>query len=364
MKVPFVDLKRQYTSIKNEIDTAIAGQIEKTQFIGGEVVKKFENEFATFQNVSHCVACANGTDAIEIVLQAMGVGPGDEVIVPAHSWIATSEAVSHIGATPIFVDTYPLRYTIDPSKIESVITEKTKVIIPVHMCGLPAEMDEIMAIAKKYELRVIEDSAQAHNAEYKGRKVGTIGDAATFSFYPGKNLGAYGDAGALVTNDEELANQARMIANHGQLEKHNHVIEGRNSRLDSIQAAILSVKLQYLNGWTAARIKNASLYHKLLAEANVQIPEVPGYSKHVFHLYMIQVENRDKIKRFLNEKGIGTAIHYPTALPNLKAYSHTDHNDKFEVASEAQSRILSLPMFPELTTQEIEYVASMIKEAV
>lgn len=364
MQVPFVDLKRQYESIQTEIDQAIQKQIVNTQFIGGKVVKDFEVQYAEFIGVKHCISCANGTDSIEILLQAFGIQSGDEVIVPAHSWIATSEAVSSLGATPVFVDTHPTRHTIDTSKIEQKITKRTKAIIPVHLCGLPAEMDEIMALANKYKLKVLEDSAQAHNSFYKGKKIGTIGHAASFSFYPGKNLGAYGDAGAMVTNDDEIAQKARMIANHGQLEKHNHIMEGRNSRLDSIQAAVLSVKLKHLDTWTEARIKNALFYNELLKEIDIQLPEVPEYSRHVFHLYVIQTDHRDRLKNELSQAGIGTAIHYPTSLPYLKAYQNMDHEDQFEVARKNEGRILSLPMFPELREEEMEYVADSIRKFV
>ncbi|MCS7014325.1 MAG: DegT/DnrJ/EryC1/StrS family aminotransferase [Chloroherpetonaceae bacterium] len=362
MKIPFVDLKAQYQSIKSEIDSAIANVISETAFISGKYAKAFEEEFAAYIGIKHCISCANGTDSIEILLKAMGIGHGDEVIVPANSWISTSEAVTTVGATPVFVDILPDYYTIDPSKIEEKITPRTKVIIPVHLYGLPAEMDEIMAIARKYGLRVLEDCAQSHGATYKGKMTGTFGDCASFSFYPGKNLGAYGDAGAMVTNDDEIARIARLIANHGQPRKNEHEIEGRNSRLDGIQAAVLSVKLRHLENWTEARRRNANLYRKYLSGTHVVLPKEPEYSRHVYHLFVVRVTNREKIIDTLRAEGIETGIHYPTPLPLLKAYQRFGHKpEDFPVASSQMGKILSLPMYPELTEEMIEFVAKKIE---
>ncbi|MGA2296787.1 MAG: DegT/DnrJ/EryC1/StrS family aminotransferase [FCB group bacterium] len=359
--IPFVDLQAQYKNIKSEIDDAIADVISDTAFISGKYAAKFEEEFAAYLGIKSCVGCGNGTDAIEILLKSFNVGIGDEVIVPAHSWISTSEAVSNVGAKPVFVDIHPDYYTIDVSKIEGKITSKTRAIIPVHLFGLPAEMDEIMKIAQKHKLIVIEDAAQAHGAEYKGKKVGTIGDAAIFSFYPGKNLGAYGDAGCMVTNNEEIATKARMLANHGQLVKHEHKFEGRNSRLDGIQAAILSVKLPYLDKWNEARRLHAELYCKLLSLKNVKLPSAPAYSKHVYHVFAIQVENRTELIARFKAAGIETLIHYPTPLPFLEAYRHLGHKiDDFPVVSGYTDKLLSLPMFPELTEKQIESVCEVI----
>lgn len=361
MKVDFVDLSRQYLSIKNEVDQAIGQIIQETSFVGGAEVKAFEETFAAYVGVKHCIACANGTDSLEILLQAMGVGPGDEVIVPSHSWISTSEAVSTVGATPVFIDTLPLRYTIDPAKIEAAITSKTKAIIPVHLYGLPAEMDEIMAIANRHQLLVLEDCAQAHGAAYKGRRIGTFGHAASFSFYPGKNLGAYGDAGGMVTNDEELAEKARMIANHGQKGKHNHLMEGRNSRLDSIQAAVLNVKLPLLDKWNQLRRKHADLYHQLLKDLPLHLPLYPDYSSPVYHLFVVQTEERENLSAFLKKEGISTGIHYPVMLPMLPPYKENQQETYFPVSVGYQDKILSLPMFPELEEKEIEYVVEGLK---
>lgn len=359
--IPFVDLKAQYNSIKTEIDQAIQDVIGKTAFIGGAYAAKFEKEFANFIGTKYCIACANGTDSLEILLQAMGVGLGDEVLVPAISWISTSEAVSSLGAKPVFVDVDPTYYTIDLDQIEDKITAKTKAIIPVHLYGQPVDMVRLMEIAQRHGLKVLEDCAQAHGAEFKGQKIGTFGDCASFSFYPGKNLGAYGDSGGMVTNDPEIERVARMIANHGQEGKHNHLMEGRNSRMDGIQAAILSVKLKYLNQWTDARIANAKRYDALLKDSAVNIPTVIEEGKHVFHLYVIRSNNRDALMEQLKAAGVGVAIHYPTALPFLKCYEGMNHKiEDFPVAHQVTQEIISLPMFAELSEASIEQVAHII----
>ncbi len=362
MKVPFVDLKAQYQNLKADIDQAVANVINEVTFVGGKYVKAFEEAFAQYLGIKHCISCANGTDSLEILLKAMGIGAGDEVIVPANSWISTSEAVSNIGATPVFVDILPDYYTIDPSKIEEKITPRTKAIVPVHLYGLPAEMDEIVAIARKYGLKVMEDCAQSHGATYKGKMTGTLGDCASFSFYPGKNLGAYGDAGAMVTNDDEIARMARLIANHGQPKKNEHEIEGRNSRLDSLQAAILSVKLPHLEKWTEARRRNADLYRKYLADLGIVLPKVPEYSRHVYHLFVVRVANRQQVMEKLKAEGVETSIHYPTPLPLLKAYQRFGYSAQdFPVAASQMHQILSLPMYAELTEEMIEHVATVMK---
>lgn len=364
MNIPFVDLAAQYHAIKPQIDLAIANVIADTAFISGSYARKFEEAYAKWLGIKHVIACANGTDAIEILLQACGIGPGDEVIVPANSWISTSEAVSFMGAKPIFADVDPKSYTIDPAQIEAKITARTKAIIPVHFYGLAANMDAVMAIAQKHNLLVIEDTAQAHGATWKGQKVGTIGHAATFSFYPGKNLGAYGDAGCMVTNDDAIAEKARMIANHGQLKKHDHQMEGRNSRLDGMQGAILSAKLPFLNNWTSSRQENAALYDQYLADMGIQLPYTPADATHVYHLYVVQVPDRDRVKQALNDAGVQCLIHYPMPLPFLKPYA--DRNPQpadFPVVHAAKDRILSLPMYPEMTEEMIAYVTRKLKEA-
>jgi dTDP-4-amino-4,6-dideoxygalactose transaminase len=359
--IPFVDLKAQYLSIQTEIDEAIQSVINQTAFIGGSYAAKFEKEFANFHGVKHCIACANGTDSLEILLQAMGVGPGDEVLVPALSWISTSEAVSTLGATPVFVDIEPDYYTIDLDLIEAKITEKTKAIIPVHIYGQPVDMIRLMEIAKKHDLKVLEDCAQAHSATINGQKIGTFGDCASFSFYPGKNLGAYGDSGGMITNDAEIARVARMIANHGQEGKHNHLMEGRNSRMDGIQAAVLSVKLKYLNQWTDARISNSKEYDALLKDSAVVTPKVIENGKHVFHLYVIRSKNRAELMKALQAENVGVSIHYPAALPFLDCYKSMKHRiEDFPVAYEVTQEIISLPMFAELSKESIKTVANII----
>ncbi|MFM1999847.1 MAG: hypothetical protein RL204_1794 [Bacteroidota bacterium] len=362
MNVPFVDLKAQYESIKSEIDGAIQSVIDKTAFISGEFASSFEKEFSNYLGLENVVACANGTDSLEILLQAAGIGIGDEVIVPAISWISTSEAVSSIGAKPVFVDVDE-NNLIDLSKIEEKITPRTKAIIPVHLYGYPVRMDLLMEIANRNKLFVLEDCAQSHGAEVFGKMVGTFGDCSSYSFYPGKNLGAYGDAGAMATNNSDLARVSRAIANHGQIGKHNHIMEGRNSRMDGIQGAILNVKLKYLNEWTSRRIDNAALYNKYL-KSNVVRPQVQNGLKHVFHLFVIKHERRDELALYLKECGIETAIHYPTPLPLLPCYCNNPDEVKHQYpkATEAANRILSLPMYAELSEKQIEYVASKVNE--
>jgi dTDP-4-amino-4,6-dideoxygalactose transaminase len=313
------------------------------------------------------VGVGNGTDALFIALKTLGIGAGDEVITVANSFIATSEAITQTGARVVFVDIDPRTYNIDASKIEAKITPRTKAIIPVHLYGQPADMDPILALAKKYNLRIIEDAAQAHGAAYKGRTIGSIGDMACFSFYPGKNLGAYGDAGAIVTNDESWAVKARMIANHGRIDKYDHEIEGVNSRMDGLQAAILGVKLKHLNAWSAARRKNAYLYSEQLRGMDLLTPYEIKDITAVYHLYVIRVnkESRKKLQDQLKANGISTGIHYPIALPNLKAYAYLRHNGSdFPEATKASQEIVSLPMYPELKEDQIRFIARAIRESI
>jgi dTDP-4-amino-4,6-dideoxygalactose transaminase len=361
MHVPFVDLKAQYLSIKAEIDTAIHTVLEDTSFIGGPYVEAFSSSFAKTYGVEHCIPVANGTDAIYIVMKMLGIGAGDEVITVANSWISTSETISQTGARPVFVDIEPEYFTIDPSKIEEKITSRTKAIIPVHLYGHPAQMDTIMELAARYNLAVVEDCAQAHFSEYKGKRTGTFGIAGTFSFYPGKNLGAYGDAGCIITNDAALAQKCRMYANHGALVKHQHQMEGINSRLDSLQASILSAKLAHLASWTEARINNARAYAQQLHSSSLQLPKVAAETRHTFHLYVVRTKHRDQLQQYLKSKGIETAIHYPAILPLLPAYQYLGYSaTDFPVAYAYQQEILSLPMYPELSQEQIAYVAEAI----
>jgi dTDP-4-amino-4,6-dideoxygalactose transaminase len=376
MNIPLVDLKTQYESIKDEIDSAISEVISKSAFVGGPFLDSFEKAFAFFSGVKHCVGVGNGTDALFIALKILGIGAGDEVIVPANTFIATSEAVTSTGARVAFVDINPNTYNMDPNKLEDCIksryalcpmrsANRLKAIIPVHLYGQPADMDPILEIARKFNLKVVEDAAQAHGALYKGKPVGSLGDIGCFSFYPGKNLGAYGDGGAIVTNDDELAVKARMFANHGRVEKYDHEIEGINSRLDGLQAAILNIKLKHLPEWNDKRRRNAYLYNEHLTGLALVTPKETGDVKAVYHLYVVRVDKnvRNSLIDYLKTQGISTGIHYPIALPNLRAYAYLNHNgQEFPEATKAAQEILSLPMFPELQESQISYAADKTKE--
>lgn len=365
MQIPFLDLKSQYEAIKQEIDEALVSVIKETAFVGGEYVKKFEREFADFCEVKYCVGVGNGTDALFLTLKALGLGRNDEIITASNSFIATSEAITMTGARVVFVDCDPQTYNIDVKQIPSAITPQTKAIIPVHLYGQPADMVTLQKIAREYNLLLIEDAAQAHGAEINGKKVGSFGIAACFSFYPGKNLGAYGDAGAIVTNDEELAIRCRMIGNHGRVKKYDHDFEGVNSRLDGLQAAILSVKLRHLEKWTAQRRKVADIYKDFLHDSEVIIPIEAAGVKHVYHLYVVRMPRRDTIQAALREKGIDTGIHYPIALPYLKAYEYLGHGSKdFPTAMQYSKEILSLPIYPELSRAHLEYICNELRDAI
>ncbi len=376
MQIPLVDLKRQYQAIKPEIDEAISKVISDTAFVGGKYVRSFEERFASFCGARHCVGVGNGTDALFLALRALGVGPGDEVLVPANTFIATSEAVTMTGARVAFVDMDPKTHNMDPERLEDLLGRRTgrgprpssgpvpKAVIPVHLYGRPADMDPILEIARRYGLRVIEDAAQAHGASYKGRPVGTLGDLACFSFYPGKNLGAYGDGGAVVTNDADLARRVRMLADHGRVDKYNHEVEGVNSRLDGLQAAILEAKLGHLPEWSELRRRNAALYREFLQGAGLRTPVETGDARCVYHLYVVRTDpaRRQALQGHLSSMGISTGIHYPVALPRLQAYGYLGHEEgEFEEAERASYEILSLPMFPELEEEEIAYVARAIE---
>jgi dTDP-4-amino-4,6-dideoxygalactose transaminase len=361
-QVPFADLYAQYITIKSEIDRTIADVIRTSAFIRGPYVDRFEAQFAAVHGAKHCVSCANGTDSLYIAMRALGVQPGDEIIAPAHSWISTTETITQAGGTVVFCDTDADTHTIDPQQIESKITPRTVGIIPVHLYGQPADMDPIMALARRYNLWVIEDCAQAHLATYGGRHVGTMGTVASYSFYPGKNLGAMGDAGALITNDSELAGRMAMFARHGGLTKGDHQMEGINSRLDGLQAAILSVKLQYLPAWTRKRQELAGRYSSMLGgvEGLTTPVTLPG-REHVFHLYVVRHERRDALAAHLAREGVQTVVNYPTALPFLPAYSRLRHRpEDFPSAHRAQSRILSLPIFPEMSNEQLDAVVAAV----
>tara|TARA_B100000886_G_scaffold334319_1_gene289673 strand:- start:3417 stop:4529 length:1113 start_codon:yes stop_codon:yes gene_type:complete len=361
--IPFVDLKAQYQSIKSEIDDAIDNVINDTAFIKGKYVDRFEKQYSEIYGVKNVIGCANGTDAIYIVLKSIGVKEGDEVITVANTWISTSETISQAGGKPVFVDYDSESFTINPQNIESKINSKTKALIVVHLYGNPCQMDVITEICKKNKIHLIEDCAQAHFAKLNGKKVGTFGIAGTFSFFPGKNLGAYGDAGAIITDDDELALKMRKFSDHGQIVKHKHEMEGINSRLDGMQAAILSAKLPYIKKWSKNRLDAAILYNDLLSNIDsIRTPIIRENTFHVFHLYVIIAENRDDLSEFLNSKGIATGMHYPTALPFLEAYKYLNHKPSdFPIAYENQNKILSLPIYPEISNKQIKFICSSIK---
>ena len=363
MKISFLDLKKQYAQLKPEMDKAIEQVIAETAFIKGKQVYDFEQQFSQACGVNHCISVANGTDAIYIVLKMLGIGALDEVITVANTWISTSETITQTGAKPVFVDIEKDHYCIDVSKIEEKITPKTKAIIAVHLYGQAANIIQINALCDKHNLFLVEDCAQSHFSEFENKTVGTFGIAATFSFYPGKNLGAYGDAGAIITQNDVLAKKMRMYANHGSLIKHEHEMEGINSRLDGIQAAILSVKLPHLHNWNAKRIEHAQVYTTLLKDVKeITCPQIRAHSKHSFHLYVIRAEKRNALQQFLKDNGIETQIHYPKPLPFTKAYAYLNHSEKdFPVAAAYQHQILSLPIYPELDKKEIEFIVSKIK---
>jgi dTDP-4-amino-4,6-dideoxygalactose transaminase len=363
MKVPFADLHLQYLSIKDEIDAAIAAVIKSSAFIRGPFVQKFEDEFAAAVGAQYCVSCANGTDSLYIAMHALGVKPGDEIITTAHSWISTSETITQAGGKVVFCDTDATTFTIDAAKLEEKITSRTVGIIPVHLYGQPADMGAIMAIARKHGLWVIEDCAQAHLAEVDRQMVGSFGDAASYSFYPGKNLGAMGDAGAITCKDKSLADKMAMFARHGGLTKGEHRIEGINSRLDGLQAAILSVKLPRLAEWTAKRQELAARYAAALGNVGgLELPETAPGRTHVYHLFVVKHERRDALAAHLNEHGVQTVINYPVALPFVAAYEHLGHHpEDFPNAFHNQSRILSIPIFPEMTEDQLAYVADTVR---
>lgn len=361
--VPFVDLKAQYSSIQTAIDTAVQNVITETAFIGGKYVKAFEHSFAEAYGVKHVISCANGTDSLYIIMMMAGIGAGDEVITVANSWISSAETISQTGARPVFIDTDEQYYSMNENLLEAAITPRTKAVIAVHLQGQMCAIDTIKDICDKYKLLLIEDCAQSHFSEYKHTRAGLTGHAASFSFYPGKNLGAYGDAGCIITNDDALAEKCRMYANHGALVKHQHQIEGINSRLDGLQAAILSAKLPFIHEWTAKRIAVAAMYNDVLKGiSEISLPVVRPESKHSFHLYVIQAQQRDELMLYLKEEQVEVAIHYPRILPLLPAYSYLQYTAAdFPVAFEQQQTILSLPIYPELTEEKVGYVADCIR---
>lgn len=361
--IQFVDLDQQYQSIKTEVLSEIQKVIESKEFIQGRFVETFCKNFSEMQGVKYSVGCSNGTSAITVALRALDIGLGDEVITVNNSFFATPEAICEVGATPVFVDCEENTYQINTAQIESKITSKTKAIIPVHLYGNPCNIEEICKIAKKYNLKIIEDSAQAHLATQNGKGIGSFGDISTFSFYPGKNLGAYGDAGMICCNDEKLYTRIKMLVDHGRTKKYEHEILAGNFRMDAIQAAVLNVKLKYLPKWTEARIKNAELYDKLFTSSGLKFLQKYPSSKCVYHIYLIEVSNRDQVMKHLKEHKISCGVHYPIPLhrqPALNFLKLTD--DQYPVSSSKCERILSLPMYPELTQSEIQYIVSKVLE--
>ena len=366
VKVPFVDLKAQYATIKEDINAAVGKVLESCYFIGGPVLDAFEVQFAEFVGAKHCVGVGNGTDAITLAVRAAGIKRGDEVLVPANSFFASAEAVSNAGATPVFVDVDPVTFHMNPQLAEQAITPRTKAILPVHLYGQAVDMRPFVAMAAKHNLVIIEDCAQAHGSQVNGEVIGSSGRLTCYSFYPGKNLGAYGDGGAITTSDTEIYNRLRMLRDHGSPVKYNHQEIGYNSRLDSLQAAVLSVKLPHLKSWNAARHANATKLAKLMEGMPILAPEVPEASRHAFHLFVVRCTKRDELLAFLAEKGVQAGIHYPVPLHLTGAYQSAGAPGKgsMPVTEKLASEIASLPMFPELTDAQISYVAEVLHEFV
>lgn len=363
-KIPLVGLFDQYQTIKPEIDAAIQNIITGSAFVGGEAVRRFEKDFAAYCEAKACVGVGNGTDALYLTLRALGIGAGDEVITVAHTFIATSEAISATGALPIFIDVLDDTMLMDPAKIEPAITPRTKAIVPVHLYGQSCDMDAIMEIARKHGLKVVEDAAQAHGGRWRGQRVGSIGDAATFSFYPGKNLGAFGDAGAVVSQDEDLMEHVRMLANHGRLEKYTHKMEGVNSRLDGIQAAILGVKLRYLDEWNTKRRSHADFYLDSLSPNEFRPQAVNPNAEPVWHLFVIRVAEREALQKKLKDEGVATGIHYPVPLHLQPAYENRQIPlGSLPVTEAAANQVVSLPMYAELTESQLELIVNAMTMA-
>jgi dTDP-4-amino-4,6-dideoxygalactose transaminase len=365
VKVKFVDLSAQHKTLESEIKDVFNRVLANCSFVLGPEVEKFEKAFAVYCGVTHCVAVTNGTAALQLALQGLGVGPGDEVITVAHTFIATAEAINATGARPVFVDIDPVSYTMDPVMLEKAITSRTKAIIPVHLYGQPADMDSINAIAAKHNIPVIEDSCQAHGAKYKGRRAGSLGTAACFSFYPSKNLGACGEGGAVTTNDPELANKVRMLRDHGSVKKYEHDFPAYNLRLEGIQGGVLAVKLPHLDGWNENRRALAKRYNELFAGSKVDVPQQMPYAEHVYHLYVVVVEDREALRKALAEQGIENGLHYPIPLHLQKAYAYLGYRKgDFPVSEHVAANHVSLPMYAELPVDHVEHVAKAVREIV
>lgn len=360
-QVPFVDLRIQYAALEDEVNRAVTKVMRDADFILGRDVKLFEEEFAGYCEATYGIGVDSGTSALELILRACEIGPGDEVITVANTFIATVLAISSTGATPVLVDVDPATYTLDIAAMEKAITPRTRAILPVHLYGQPADMDPILEVARRHGLRVIEDACQAHGARYKGRRVGALGDASAFSFYPAKNLGAYGDAGIVITNDEGIAHNVRMLRDYGQREKYHHLVRGYNRRMDTLQAAVLRAKLPYLDEWNAARRQHAEHYRALLSESGVALPVEAPYAESVYHLFVVRSEVRDALKTSLGEQGVATGIHYPIPIHLQPAYEDLPYRlGDFPVTEQSAGQLLSLPMYPELTREHIEHVADAV----
>lgn len=363
MKINFVDIQKQYKTHKKEFDFAIQQVLDRSDFILGKDVELFEKEFADYCNSKYCIGVASGTDALFLILKALAIGPGDEVITVANTFIATALTISMVGAKPVLVDMDSHTYNIDVNAIEKAITKRTKAIMPVHLYGQPADMSKINAIAKKYKLVVVEDACQAHGALYKGKKAGSLGKVAAFSFYPGKNLGAYGDGGAITTSDKVLAEKIRMLRNYGSLKKYYHIMKGYNSRLDTIQAAVLRVKLRHLDTWNKRRREIAARYSKGMNSLGLVIPTSLKSAESVFHIYLIQAEKRDELIQYLGENGITALIHYPVPIHLQQAYVDLGYKlGDFPKTEEYVKKIVSLPMYPEMSNIEVDYVIEKVKD--
>ena len=363
MKIPFVDLGAQHRQLESELQAGVQRVFQRSSFILGPEVERFEAEFASYLNAKSCIAVSSGTAALHLALQALGIGPGDEVITVPHTFVATAEAISAVGARPVFVDVDPIAYTMDPSLVERAITARTRAILPVHLYGQPADLDPLTAISRRYNLAVVEDACQAHGAEYKGRKAGALGTAGCFSFYPSKNLGACGEGGAVVTSDPELAGRVRLLRNHGSVSKYEHRFPGYNFRMEGLQGAVLASKLPHLDGWNRRRRVLAELYDGLLAGSAAVTPAEMAYARHVYHLYVIQVDDRETLRRQLAERDIETGLHYPIPLHLQEAYRWLGyHRGEFPVSERLAERALSLPMHPDLTFEAVEHVASAVLE--
>jgi dTDP-4-amino-4,6-dideoxygalactose transaminase len=363
LKVKFVDLSAQHKTLEKEIKEVFNRVLSNCSFVLGPEVEKFEEAFAAYCGVAHCIAVTNGTAALQLALQGLGVGPGDEVITVAHTFIATAEAINAAGSRPVFVDIDPVSYTMDPAMLESAITSRTKAIIPVHLYGQPADMDAINAIAARHNLPVVEDSCQAHGAKYMGRRSGSLGTAACFSFYPSKNLGACGEGGAVTTDDPELAKKVRMLRDHGSVKKYEHDFPAYNLRLEGIQGGVLALKLAYLDGWNENRRALAKRYNELFAGSKVVRPQEMPYAEHVYHLYVVVVEDREALRKALTEQGIENGLHYPVPLHLQKAYADLGYKQgDFPISEYVAANHVSLPMYAELPVEHVEHVAKTVRE--